>query len=321
MLEANTSSPTETIVTDTAPIESAAPSTPAQETTPAQADGSQTAQMPWQPDFKVKVKDQEIEIDEFLRPALTNEEQLKKAKRLYEQAHGLPEVSKARDEWKQKFESVQPKVQEYQQVQQNLDRLSYFVQNKDFDSFFEAIKVPTAEVYNWVKAKIEQQGLPPQVQQQLEQARVAQQKAYDYSRQLEDFQSQSQAQQQEQQYKVLNDSIAATAGDVAKQFNDRIGSQDAFQNAVINKGIAIQKATGQLAPVSEVIAMVSADLQRVMGIQPTQVQAQVPAAPQAAAPMQAGQKPVIPAMKAGSASPTAQSPRSIADLKKLGAAL
>jgi hypothetical protein len=306
---------------ETAPVESAPEAAQTQDPAPAVDSASAPpAQMPWQPDFKVKVKDQEFEVDDFLRPALSDEEKLKKVKRLYEQAHGLPEVSKARDEWKQKFETVQPKVQEYQQVQSNLNRLSHFVQNKDFDSFFEATQIPVQEVYQWVKAKIEQQNLPPQVQQQLEQARVAQQKAFDYEQRIQQFETQTQEQQRAQQYQMLSDGISTYAKDVATQFNERIGDPNAFQNAVINKGIAIQQTTGQKAPVSEVIAMVAADLQRVMGIQAQAAQAQQ-AASQPQMQGNAQPKPVIPAMKAGGASPTQQSPRSIADLKKIAASL
>jgi hypothetical protein len=269
--------------------------------------------------------DKEHEIDPLFQPVIKDEETLKKVRRMHEQALGIPHLEASRDEFKNKYAQAAPVIQEYQQVQGRLDKLSHFVQKDDFGSFFSELKIPKERIFNWMKKELDMMELPPQVRAEIERKQELERKQYDADRELQMYRQQEQQTSQSQVMQQIDSTIGQLAGDVATQFNERINDPDAFRNAVINRGHAIQQSTGQKLPLQQVIDLVKQDLARVMGIHGTpQGQPQnggmhnpnVPA-PGAAAPAGGNPKPpVIPVIKAGAASPV-QGKRSLADLKKL----
>lgn len=320
-LENQTSSSTETGSSTSAP-ESAPAAANAQTSTTAESTASapQDGQAPaWTPDFKFKVMDKEYEIDPLFRPIIKDEETLKKIRRMQEQVLGLPHLEASRDEYKNKYTQVAPRLQEYDTVEQKLNKLSYLVQNKNFGSFFDELKIPRGEVLQWVKAELEAEQLPEHVRQQMEQNRLLQQQQWEYQQQLSYYQQQAKAAELEQINYTIDGAIQSGGSDVAAQFNARMQDQNAFRNAVINKGFTIQQTTGQKLPPSEVVNLVKADLARVMGITEQQVPAN--AAPQAGGAVAPQKVPVIPAVKAGGASPVKKAPRSLDELKKLASAI
>lgn len=276
----------------------------------------------FQPDFKFKVMDETHEIPEKFRSIVKTEEDLKEVRRVFEQAYGLKHLEASRDEFKNKYSSAEPRLNEYAQVEQRLTKLSHFVQQNDFSSFFNELKIPEKTIFQWVKSRLDEMALAPEVRAQIEQNRQNAARAYDQEQELSMLRAQQAQMQQQQQMQMIDQTIVSTAGDVANEFNTRMGTPDAFRNAVINKGFAIQQSTGQSLPVSQVIELVKQDLARVMGITGSAGNPAAPAAP--GAPQPPGQPapagnppPVIPAVKAGGGSPVAQSPRSIEDLKKI----
>lgn len=268
----------------------------------------------FQPDFKFKVMDEVHEIPEKFRALVKTEEDLKEVKRVFEQAYGLKHLETSRDEFKNKYSQAEPRLQEYAQVEQRLTKLSHFVQQNDFASFFNELKIPEKTIFQWVKTRLDEMALAPEVRAQIEQSRQNSAKAYEYEQELNQMRMQQAQQAQTQQMQMIDQTIMSTAGDVATEFNTRMGTPDAFRNAVINKGYAVQQTTGQSLPVSQVIELVKQDLSRVMGITGA---TPPPAAPAATPAAPAEKPPVIPSAKAGGASPVAASPRSINDLKKI----
>lgn len=277
---------------------------------------SPSGQPAWTPDFKFKVMDKEYEIDPLLRPVIKDEETLKKVRRMQEQVTGLPHLEASRDEFKNKYNQVLPRIQEYDQVEKKLDKLSYFVQNQDFDSFFNDLKIPEDAVFSWVKRKLDLQQAPAEVRQNFERANQLSREKYEQEQELSSYRARAQMQELQSQHFQLDQTIEKTAGNIAQQFNERIGEPMAFKNAVINKGYAIQEATGQRLPVEEVVALVTKDLQRVMGLNDTSVQNTANSAG-GSQPHQA--PPVIPVIKAGGSSPVKTAPRSLKELRELAA--
>jgi len=297
--------------------QASAPSTEAQ----PQADG--TAAPAWKPDYKFKVMDKEHEIDEWARAAIKDEETLKKARELYEKAYGLEPLKQSRDEFKTKYQSALPQVEEYKQVSQSLNRLSHFVQQKDFGSFFEGLKIPKAEIFKWVKSELELSEQPPEMQQQLRAAKEYQAKLYDIQQQMTSYQQQLEQANRFQAEQTIGGAIAAHAKDVAAVFNERAGDPQAFYNAVMQQGAYHQQATGEKLPVDEVVRMVAEKASRFIGYTP---QTAAPdAAPAAVAPatnvIVKGDKPTFPNAKAGGASPVTRNFKSLDDIKKHAATL
>jgi len=323
-LEANTNP--ETVTTSEIPAQGTpapeapsapAPSTPASESVPELPQGVPPA---WKPDFKFKIKDSVHEIDPLFHSIVKDEETLKKVKRLHEQALGVPALEESRNNFKTKYESVVPQLQEYDNVSRKLDKLSYFVQQQDFGSFFKELKIPAESVFGWVKKELDLMDAPAEIRADRERANELARQKYEYEQELTQLRSFRQKEEQNQMFAQIDTTIMSGAGDIATQFNERMGEPTAFRNAVINKGAAIQQATGQRVPLEELVAMVKGDLSKVMGMTET-VQAQ----PAAAVTMQGSapqpKPPVIPVIKANGSSPLKGGPKSLDELKKIAAQL
>lgn len=322
-MEVENQTPSEESSQNAAPV-AEAPSAPSTEGAPegkALAEGAPTpegqAAPAWTPNFKFKVMDKEYEIDPIFHPVIKDEETLKKVRRMQEQVLGLPHLEASRDEFKNKYQTALPRLQEYEVVEKRLGKLSHLVQNKDFGTFFDMLKIPRAEVLHWVKQELDADQLPPHVRQEMERARQLANQSYDAEQELSLYRQQQAEQQHAQAMMQVDHTIAQMASDVATQFNTRMNEPLAFRNAVINKGAAIQQATGQKLPLDQIIGMVKQDLARVMGI----VEGGAPVAQPAPAAQATAQAkpPVIPAVKGGAASLVKTGPKSIADLKKLAA--
>lgn len=313
--EANPSTETQATATTDASTQSA--------TSTGDPSADAAAAQAWTPDFKFKVMDKEYEIDPIFHSVIKDEETLKKVRRIQEQALGVPHLEASRDDFKNKYTTSQPRLQEYAQVEQRLNKLSHFVQQKDFGSFFSELKIPKEQVFQWMKSELDALDAPPEVQAQRQQVSDLARQKYEYEQELAYYRQQSQQTNQQQILQSIDNVITTEAGDVAKQFNDRMAEPLAFRNAVINKGQHIQHTTGQRPPVEEVIKQVKADLARVMGITEAQVATTgggqaipAPNAPQAAGN---GKPPVIPVVKGGGQSPVKSPPKSLKELKEFAA--
>jgi hypothetical protein len=329
-MEVENQTPSESIVTETpnpVPAESAANAAPSAAPEGQAHDGNTpNEQSAWTPDFKFKVMDKEYEIDPMFRPIIKDEDTLKKIRRMQEQVLGLPHLEASRDEFKNKYQQVAPRLQEYETVERKLGKLSHFVSQRDFGSFFDELKIPRGEVLKWVKHELDMEALPSNVREQMERARQLTAKQWDAEQELEHYRQQEAMTQQEQIHQQVDGAIQHLAGNIAEQFNSRMNSPEAFRHAVFNKGAAIQQQTGQKMPLQEVIGLVKQDLARVMGITEQTAAAHVQGQPaqdgQVQNPAPAKDKPpVIPAIKAGAASPVRTPPKTIADLKKLAASM
>ena len=275
----------------------------------------------WTPDFKFKVMDKEHEIDPLFHSVIKDEETLKKVKRLHEQALGIPHLEQSRDEFKNKFTSAQPRLDEYSRVEGRLNKLSHFVEQKDFSSFFNEIKVPKQEIFAWVKREIDMMDAPPAVKAQYEQSQVQNQRLYDLQQENENFRMQQQEIEQQKAEQMLEQSINQMAGAEAQFYNERMQNPTAFRDYLIARGQQIQTMTGQKVPLSQVIDQVKLEFQR-LGVIPQQAQQQ-PMAPQGMAPqvIPAQPKPTIPVIKAGGASPVSTPVKSMKDLKERAASI
>jgi phage shock protein A len=303
---------------EAAPAAASSTPTPSQSSAPSMTDnapvlGEDGNPVPpqFQPDWKYKVKDKEYEIEEWARSVAKDEETYKKLKRVFERHTGLDEVVQGRDQLKTQLAQIEPQLKEYQQVSKSLNEISHFYNTGDLDSFFERLKIPEDVIFNWLKGKHQRAQLPQEVQAQLENARQAQLKAYNYEQELNQLKQRDSQSQAEQQVQVLDNAIASKAGHVASKFNEaQGGNPQAFRNYVVFKGQTMTRELGRPATVDEVLDQTVKELSSLMGGQMT------PQAP-AATPGANGAPPVIPVVKAGSQSPVRQPVKSIADMRKL----
>jgi uncharacterized protein (UPF0128 family) len=311
------SSTTESVSTETSqtPATSQAGASTSSSTSTATPAGSESVipngeQPAWQPDFKFKAAGAEHEIDEMFKPLAKDQEALDKIKRMHEKAYGLESLEQNRNTLKQKIAELSPKVQEYETVSKNFAKLSHFVQNGDYDSFFSELRIPEKNIVAWIQKKIEL-AQNPTLKAQYEDNRRLTASQWDKQQELDRYKSTAEEYERIQAQQYISSEVQKQAGDMAKLYDEKMGAPNAFMDAVINKGVQITQAMGKEPDLATVINMVTSDLQK-LGFG---AGSQAPAAnTQVQQP-----KPTIPVVKAGGQSPVKQPVRSMEDLKKLAA--
>lgn len=322
-LESQTTQSSESTVTET-PASSVSTETPSQSASPA-GDPNATPGTPatpaWQPDFKFKAAGAEHEIDEMFKPLAKDQETLDKIKRMHEKAYGLESLEQNRNTLKKQIAEMAPKIQEYETVSRNFARLSHFVQNGDFDSFFSELRIPEKNIVAWIQQKVEM-SQNPALRQQYEEKRRLAASHWDKEEQLSKYKSQAEEYERVQAQNYITGEVSKVAGDIAKVYDEKMGQPNAFVDAVINKGIQITQALGQEPDLTTVINLVVSDLQKLgLAAAPAGTAPSVPASGTVTTQVQTEQKPTIPVIKAGGQSPVKQPVKTMEDLKKIAASM
>jgi hypothetical protein len=263
------------------------------------------------PDWKYKVKDKEFEIEPWAREGIKDEETYKKAKRLWERSHGLDEVLQSRDQLKSQYEGVQPTVKEYNAIVKNLNEISHYYNEGDYDSFFEKLGISFEVLFNYVKSKHDRSQLAPEVQRELETARQIRVSNYNYEQRLKDLETSNQQSSIQARIQQLDSVISSKAGDIANRFNEANGGNpNAFREYVVFRAQQLSREAERVLSTDEVVDRVREDVARLLGVQST-------ASTTPAQPGAVGKPPVIPNVRAGAQSPVRQPPKSLDDLKNL----
>lgn len=271
----------------------------------------------WMPDFKFKVKDKELEFDDFIKPVIKSKELNDKMKDLYLRSHGLDEVKASRDHFQKSWKSEHEKIQT---VEKNLQNLGVAVKNKDFGTFFDQLKIDKNDVMNYFIEELKFQELPAEQKQAIERQRQAQ---FDYQNQV----TQNQGLQTQMQELVMKQTRfeldqAFSAPDVSpaiSQFDARAGQAGAFQAEVLKRG-QFYEAVHKTSPPAEQLVREVLTLAGLSSGMPGQAQ-QAPLSQQGNASQVVhtqNQKPVIPSFSGGSStkSPTRQVVGTIDDIRK-----
>lgn len=269
----------------------------------------------YSPNYKFKVKDKELEFDDFVKPIIKTKDVEQKLKDLYEKAHGLDEVKTARETFKTQAEEWKGK---YSQVEQSLQTLGSYVKKGDFRTFFQALNIPKEQVIRYAIEELKYQELPPEQKAAIDQQRE-QEMAYEAaSSQNQTLQQQMAQLVQQQTTFELNQELAApTVAQAIEAYDARLAKPGAFKAEVIRRG-QYYEAVHKISPpasqlVQEVLSLIG-------------VQAQSPQGQQVISQEQSGQtvhqnqqnKPTISSFAgSGAKSPTRKVPGSIEDLRKM----
>lgn len=267
------------------------------------------------PNYKYKIKDKELEFDEYIRPVIKDADTEKKVKDLYERAFGLDEVKQSRDSFKTKFDEVSGK---YGGLEKSLQTLSGFVQRKDFGSFFETLQIPKENVVKWVIDELRYNELPPEQKAQIDEQKRFQSQQYQFQTQSEQHMHQMREfTQQQLSFEMSKPDVA----NIVQNFDQRMG-QGAFQREVINRGAYYEQVQGKSLPasqlVSEVLALVSPGGQQATpNVQDPNAVAQTTTSQGVTTQQEA--KPAVKVFNSGggSASPVKKTITSLDELRKL----
>lgn len=269
---------------------------------------------PFTPNYKFKYavdgqKQGEAEFDDIFKPLVRDADTEKKVRDLYAKAFGLDFVKADRDRIKAEYDPI---VQNHQKVSSSLQTLGRFVQNKDYGSFFEALKIPQEDVLRYALQVIELHKMDPQQRAVYEQQRSHQQRAFAL-----EMQNQELMQSLQQTSVRTRDTELSTAlsgqgvAEAAASFDARTGKSGAFRDLVIQRGQFHALASGVDMPASqvvgEVLAMIGAQ------VQGGNAQGQGKTTQQAAGE----KKPVLPNISGKGTSPARRIVKSTADLRKL----
>lgn len=267
----------------------------------------------YKPDYKLKVYDEEKELDDpFLKALIKDADSEKKVKEIAQKFLGFETVKsrheKTKEEYKNYQEQVQPVVQYYNEAAKHLAK-------GDLDSFFELTKIPKQAIFEYAVRKAQEEQLPVEQQRQIAyQREVAKQK------ELVESQNQTlQTQMQRQMAEFRNQELSWVLSrpdvhEVASQFDQRKGKPGAFRQEVIDKALAhFVRTNGQedltaeqavLEAMKLIGPVVTPATQGAQAVQGTTL------IPQNEAP------PIIPNVSGKGSSPVKKQIRSISDLKK-----
>lgn len=291
----------------------------------------------WEPNFKVKVRDDEREIDEWAKEYIKDPETEKKFRDLYERAYGTEflkeDRSVLRDHNKQLSSTIQEKYEPYVE---NYKRLGAYVENKNYGEFLKQWNIPPEDMVDFAiqHVKMNDPNTPPE-ERQAYQAQMQQ------TQQLADLQYQNNMLTQQLQGSTVQQTAVdlnmelskPDISQIAQEYDSRVGQPGSFRDRVINMGSMMSQPdprTGQsrVASVQEALnqtiqflgynpnAMGQGTPQQ--GAQPGQAMSRQQMPGQV--PAQQAAKPVIPTVRGSGASPVRQSPRSIAKLRELAQA-
>ncbi len=256
--------------------------------------------------------DAEGQFDDIFKPLIKDADTEKKVRELYEKAHGLDFVKQDRDTLKQTHGELN---QNYESQSAALRTLGQFVKNKDFDSFFEALKIPNHDILNFALQLVQREKMSPEQRAQFDAQRAEQQRVVALQMQnaelTQQFQNLAvQTRESELDGTLRHPQIAGMISD----FDQRAGRPGAFRDLVVQKGQHHFFTSGIDVPVGQVVGEVI----QLLGLQPGQAAGN--AAQPAPGGVQRGSqgKPVLPNVPGKGGSPAKSVPRSTDDLRKLG---
>lgn len=262
------------------------------------------------PNFKFKAFDKEYEIEEGLRPLITDSDKEKAIRKLHEKAYALDpmkeNLNKVRTEFDGYKQSIEPKIK-------NFDFLNKIVQNKDWDTFFTKVGVPEQEIFDWVSKRIDLMQAGPQQQAEYQRQMAIREQSYMQESQLAQYQNMYQ--QQAVQTRTMQLDSLLNRPDVSKyasSWDEKTGSVGAFRQLVIDEAANNFHQTGRDMSTEEAINHVINRFGKVISVNTApEIQAQ-PGSPQAPK-----QVPIIPAIGGKGTSPVKKVPRSLDDLKAM----
>lgn len=260
----------------------------------------------YQPNYKFKVLDKEHEFDDFIKGAIKDAETEKKARELHERAFGLDSVKQDRQTLKSELSQTKEKMATTDRA---LETLGEYVKTGDYDSFFEALRIPKQDILKYAVALVQREQDPAKAQAH-EMQRRADLASRGYERQsAELLQSQQAFAVQQRTFELQNVTSRPEVQAVAQAYNAGMGNPGAFQEYVIAIG-ASYAARGQDLPAEQAVAEA---IKHLRAVNPQLGTSGTPTGP---AVVQPHAKPVIPSIQGRGTSPVRSTYKSIEDLNR-----
>lgn len=293
----------------------------------AGGEGQQTPpEQTWTPDYKFKVRDQEHEMEDWVKNVAKDEETYKKIQDLYTRGHGLEIAKQERDELKTKYTDLEQSVNhvagianEYYKDPTNPQHAANVARQ-----FIDALGLPKQMFLQYAIDEVKYQNLPAEQKaaidaQRRNEAALAQLQQQNQQLQSQTGNLQSQHFDQLLNYKMADPNVAP----VIQNYESRVGRQGAFRELVVQRGIYHERMNGEIITPDQAVNEVI----QLLGITPGGTQTQFggqagtlqnqPQQQQVQQPLQQQQKPVLPNVSGqGSASPVKKTYSSLDQIRK-----
>lgn len=280
----------------------------------------------YEPNFKYKAFGKEKELDPFFRDLVKDPESERKVKEVFTRADAF-------DDMKGRYEAAsiegQKTLQQFTALDRDVRRVTSFLNSGDTDNFFRALNIPDSMLLEHLQRKAEIQQLSPDQQRAYNQGIDARAQNL-YAQETYEQLKQNYATQQVEYRQMQLDSVLLRpeVNSAASAWDQKMGL-GAFRNLVIEEGANVVHATGQDLPAEMVVQRVLQKYGKLLqseapqpapqNSQPQASPQPQPSAPQAPQTVVVQGKPVIPNVNGRGTSPVKQAPKSLDELRKLGA--
>lgn len=281
-----------------------------------ESSGNEAPAPAYVPDFKLKVYDEEKEIDPMFRGLIKDADTEKKVKEFAQKAMAFDTVKTRQERTREEFANYQ---QNTKPVVEIYNQASNMLQKKDYDGIFDLLGIQTDEIFKYAVKKAEEAQLPESQRQAIHQQKQIEKERASLQTQNQSLQQQQFTQLSQFRAQELNWVMARPDVNPIAQTFDAKNGPGSFRQLVIDKGLAHYASTGGDLPaeqaVQEVMKLVGAFVQNTNGMGNQ-------APPQNQLIQQnGGQPPIIPNVSSRGSSPVKKQIRSLDDLKKRGAEL
>jgi len=234
----------------------------------------------YQPNYSFKVKDDEHEFDEWVRPSITSKEHEDKLRDLYTKAYGLDSVKSRADDFERKYSDVNGKYgslnQQWEQMSNGLQKIND-MKEKDFGTFRKVWQIPDHKILE-AASEIMQYMQNPELKAQYDANQERSIQMLQQEQSLSQYTQQTQQmQRQMHDMKMMQAYSDPEVSRFEKEFDKRMGA-GAFKKEVNDYG-SLQFHNGQYLEPSAVVGSTYQRMKSLLGEVQAQ-QAEVPQVPQ-----------------------------------------
>ncbi len=204
------------------------------------------------PDFKVKIKGKEHEIDEMFRGLIKDADSEKKVKEIFEKAYGIESVKADRQAIKQEHEgfrsAVIPFLQTYDQFTQLRDQ-------GNLGAAFKVANISDEQVFEYALQKL-QMDQNPVMAKTFQAQQESSIKELELQRKVAMYEQRDTVTAEQSFANELEQSMEANAS-LVNQINQKFGSEEFFRDEVVQYGLLQMRKGVQVSPSEATAAVVN----------------------------------------------------------------
>jgi hypothetical protein len=241
-----------------------------------------TSEPDYTPNYSFRVREEDHEFDDWVRPAITSAEHENKLRELYTKAYGLDSVKSRADEYERKYSETNEKYgtlnSQWENMSNGLQKIND-MKEKDFGTFRKVWQIPDHKILE-AASEIMQYMQNPELKAQYD---ANQDRALQMLQQEQSLTQHSQqtAQMQRQMHDMKMQQVYGDPeiSRFEKEFDKRMGKPGSFRDEVNSYG-SLQFHNGKYVEPSVVVSTVYSRMKNLLGDMAV-AQAQQQAAPQA----------------------------------------